>query len=424
MIHFAYPNTNTRHKETIFIGCGRFIAATEPPGAEYREASPKITRSLETIFEAAASFAPEALENSPRIYEKQDRPYETYQGDSMSLAYLLALIHRFRSLILTDATGDIWCTGDIVRQPGTPKRFIVQPVEPDGFKIKLAAFLAPDNLDRLFIAPFANLGKNTSVLADKINIFEVANVRHVPFEQGNTRKTLLLVGSEELEHVINLLFVAPVKQPISLDKTPVQSKSSSLKTKKGIFIGIGVIILSLSSIFIAYINKEATVIEDKRNANIVKHLRSEPMTVSSDEAQQIFGLDKNWRPYKYIKNDFENRGNVVVDHATGLMWQKSGSPNTMAYQEVQAYIDKLNRDRFGSYNDWRLPTIPELMSLLEPTKANDVYIDPSTFDATQRWCWSSDPVTGLEFTWRIVFSTCQVYWSGQHTNIFVRAVRP
>ena len=66
-MHFAYPNINTRHKETIFIGCGRFIAATEPPGADYRDAAPNLTHSLEILYEAASHFAPEALENHCRV---------------------------------------------------------------------------------------------------------------------------------------------------------------------------------------------------------------------------------------------------------------------------------------------------------------------------------------------------------------------
>jgi hypothetical protein len=80
---------------------------------------------------------------------------------------------------------------------------------------------------------------------------------------------------------------------------------------------------------------------------------------------------------------------VVVDHATGLMWQQSGSPYYMTYAEAEKYIRDLNNQRFLGYNDWRLPTLEEAMSLMEPKKHGDLYIDPQ-FDKTQRWIWTGD----------------------------------
>ncbi|MCP4286721.1 MAG: DUF1566 domain-containing protein, partial [Gammaproteobacteria bacterium] len=124
-------------------------------------------------------------------------------------------------------------------------------------------------------------------------------------------------------------------------------------------------------------------------ASPVIRLRSEPLPVSEDEDEKVFRLDNGRRPLEYIQNDFEDQGDVVVDHATGLMWQKAGS-DRMLYKDAPAYIDTLNREQFAGYDDWRLPTIPELMSLLEPEKSsNRLYID-SIFDKTQRWCWSAD----------------------------------
>jgi hypothetical protein len=159
--------------------------------------------------------------------------------------------------------------------------------------------------------------------------------------------------------------------------------------------------------------------------------------VSEDEAQQVFGLTtqkfkiadteySGWRPLEYIQNEYEDQGEVVVDHATGLMWQKSGSPNFMTYQEAQAYIEQLNTQKFAGYSDWRLPTIPELMSLLEPEKqSNDLYINP-IFDAEQWWCWSADRRIKGESSpgaaWRVYFDVGSVYW-GSLNSYYVRAVR-
>ncbi len=91
-------------------------------------------------------------------------------------------------------------------------------------------------------------------------------------------------------------------------------------------------------------------------------------------------------------NKFEEQedGKVIYDHASGLTWQQSGSNKHMDYDEVQAYIDQLNHNRFAGYGNWRLPTLEEAMSLMEPTENNDrLYID-LVFDKNQAWIWTSD----------------------------------
>ena len=144
-------------------------------------------------------------------------------------------------------------------------------------------------------------------------------------------------------------------------------------------------------------------------ANVI-HLRSEPLTVSEDEFRKIFQLNENQRPLEYIQNDYEDQGEVVLDRATGLMWQKLESENRMVYDETTAYIDDLNAKKFAGYDNWRLPTIPELMSLLEPDKqSNNLYINP--IFATPKeypWYWSADRRTKGKSSsgsaWRVYFS--------------------
>lgn len=157
-------------------------------------------------------------------------------------------------------------------------------------------------------------------------------------------------------------------------------------------------------------------------------LRSEPLTVSEKEFTKVFGLDEDLRPLEYIQNDYEAQGEVVVDHATGLVWQKSGSKDSLTYEKALEYVQKLNQEKFAGYNDWRLPTIPELMSLLEPEKqSNDLYINPM-FDAEQWWCWSADRLPEGEggssgAAWRANFYLGHVYWLLVKNFHYVRCVR-
>jgi tetratricopeptide (TPR) repeat protein len=151
-------------------------------------------------------------------------------------------------------------------------------------------------------------------------------------------------------------------------------------------------------------------------------LRSEPKTVSDEKARQEFHLTDNWRPQIHLGNQFEDRGDVVLDHATGLMWQQAGSEQSMPYQDAQQYIQQLNQQQFAGYNDWRLPTIPELMSLLEPEQSsNGLYINPM-FDRTQRWCWSADK-RSRDSAWLVSFTSGLVTVHNLSVDYYVRAVR-
>jgi hypothetical protein len=161
----------------------------------------------------------------------------------------------------------------------------------------------------------------------------------------------------------------------------------------------------------------------------VIRLRSEPLVVLTDEAQKIFKVKKNWpawllgyKPFEYIQNEFEDWGETVIDHVTGLMWQKSGSMETLTYQKARAYIEQLNHKRFAGYTDWRLPTVAELISLIEPEKqANKLYINP-IFDKRQRWCWSADTRSSAA-AWDVDFENGSVGWGYLSNIYYVRGVR-
>ena len=76
----------------------------------------------------------------------------------------------------------------------------------------------------------------------------------------------------------------------------------------------------------------------------------------------------------------EDSGSVVVDHVTGLCWQRSGSHHPLELQAglgssptAMGYLEELNQKGFGGYRDWRIPTLEEAMSVLEVRKANHRY---------------------------------------------------
>ena len=159
-------------------------------------------------------------------------------------------------------------------------------------------------------------------------------------------------------------------------------------------------------------------------------LRREPLTVSPENFNEVFGLSENRRPLEYIQNDYEAQGDVVIDHATGLMWQKSGSEKSLTYTEAISYINSLNWQQFAGHTGWRPPTVPELMSLLESEKqSNELYINP-IFDHKQSSCWSADSsgentwvVSSAGAAWLVRFGDGLVRWRTLYSKYYVRGVR-
>ncbi len=129
---------------------------------------------------------------------------------------------------------------------------------------------------------------------------------------------------------------------------------------------------------------------------------------------------------KGFANDFElveRQGEkLVVDHAGGLMWQQSGSDDRPDYNSAENYVERLNRVEFTGFDDWRLPTLEEAMSLMECEEKNgDLYIDPA-FDKKQRWIWTADKESASD-VWVVLFN----YGGCDNDHVgdgnYVRAVR-
>ncbi|MGR9085711.1 MAG: TIR domain-containing protein [Gammaproteobacteria bacterium] len=79
---------------------------------------------------------------------------------------------------------------------------------------------------------------------------------------------------------------------------------------------------------------------------------------------------------------------VVVDHATGLMWLKGGL-DAMVLDAAGCAIDRLNAENFAGFSDWRIPTLEEAMSLMEPEAHAAFHIDP-VFQRGLNFIWTSD----------------------------------
>ncbi|MFZ3045828.1 MAG: DUF1566 domain-containing protein, partial [Desulfatirhabdiaceae bacterium] len=153
-----------------------------------------------------------------------------------------------------------------------------------------------------------------------------------------------------------------------------------------------------------------------------KSLRKVGIRTAPKNARDRFDLDLLWRPKCHIANDFVmTKENLIQDRETGLIWQQSGSPYPLTWHDAKTLIDQLNAVCHGGRNDWRLPTVDELTTLLtESPHAQDLCIQP-VFDATQKWLWSSDR-RSYTAAWYVSLDLGFVSWQDFSGFLYVKAV--
>jgi len=160
-------------------------------------------------------------------------------------------------------------------------------------------------------------------------------------------------------------------------------------------------------------------------------LRSSYTNLSVSQVQSIPNISirskKVWGFYGHstIQHEYETEtiddNKVVMDYATGLMWHPVGSAEYMKRKDVKKWIRGLNSKGYAGHNDWRVPTVEEAASLLEPSeKSGNLYID-AVFDITQRWIWTGDSCSSGGM-WRVYFDDGYVDW-GDAGYLFIRPVR-
>lgn len=95
---------------------------------------------------------------------------------------------------------------------------------------------------------------------------------------------------------------------------------------------------------------------------------------------------------------------VVVDTETGLMWLRFshgqqwkngmivGNSQGVTWDEAIKIPDTFNQQGYGGYDNWRIPNIDELKTLIDMVKGKEGnYIDKYVFLQNEKWFWSSSP---------------------------------
>ena len=118
---------------------------------------------------------------------------------------------------------------------------------------------------------------------------------------------------------------------------------------------------------------------------------------------------------KYI----DNKNGTITDISTGLMWKQDEENGKYTFEEA----NEIKSD-FAGYNDWRVPTIQELFSLIDTDRleAYKYQLDP-LFNCESSWFWSSSASAVLDCMWFVAVTYGTVNLNYHHGLGGVRLVR-
>ncbi|MFO8112116.1 MAG: DUF1566 domain-containing protein [Desulfosalsimonadaceae bacterium] len=213
-------------------------------------------------------------------------------------------------------------------------------------------------------------------------------------------------------------------------------------------IGSGEIFVSMLSAGVHEITLTATDsdgLEGEAAVSIAVIVPGLPDTGQTTSYTTTFGEDADYtiRPPSYTKLDDTGSAlpdnatawAMVQDNVTGLVWEVKTTDasihnNTDRYTWNEAdsvFVNALNQDVFGGYDDWRLPTIMELYTIIhadnvDPAVNTDYF--PNVPDVARPYYWSATPRADSpsEWIWVIDFGSGQTVGYEEEVQ-HVRAVR-
>jgi len=114
-----------------------------------------------------------------------------------------------------------------------------------------------------------------------------------------------------------------------------------------------------------------------------------------------------------------NDTQIVTDNDTGLQWQDNKSV-TKTWQEAIDYCENLT---LGSYEDWRLPNMNELTSLVDDSKFIPSIDTVFQYTAPNHY-WSSTTYADLSnLAWIVTFGYGYQSYRSKSGSYYVRCVR-
>ncbi len=113
---------------------------------------------------------------------------------------------------------------------------------------------------------------------------------------------------------------------------------------------------------------------------------------------------------------------TIKDTKTRIMWQKEGSTERMKWADTEAYCKNSN---VGGYDDWRMPEVEELSSLVDYTRREPA-INP-LFKCESAGYWSKTKYVSAavpdDYAWVVSFYNGDVSSNFRYYAYYVRPCR-
>ncbi len=117
-----------------------------------------------------------------------------------------------------------------------------------------------------------------------------------------------------------------------------------------------------------------------------------------------------WPNPLYTDNSLaSNTDKTVTDNLTGLIWSKDANlaVATKTWQQSLDYINSLNGINYAGHNDWRLPNINELASLIKKAHSAGIMDDFSNIKMDVYWSSTTGPAGAFARSVDISYGTAK-----------------
>ncbi len=111
-----------------------------------------------------------------------------------------------------------------------------------------------------------------------------------------------------------------------------------------------------------------------------------------------------------FENHLHQHGkHIIVDTRTSLMWQRDGLDIT-SIRSMNRLVEQISETGLHGYRDWRLPSVEEAMSLMEPeANIKDIHLN-TNFSKEQPFIFTACPRKPGGY-WFVDYKHGRVFWS-------------